>query len=164
MAVYVRNCYQRPSRLFIVGRSEITSCEGTTQGDPLAMPMYAIAVTSLRSRIKQPEEETTRHAAFADDFAGAGTIFSIREWWNPIVENGPKFGYYPNASKSWLLVKRSRRTSAFSIRGYKHQHYPSWTKIPGRLHWKESRSTGVCGKKRRFVVRSTTKTCKSSAK
>ena len=30
IAVFVRNCYALPSRLFIIGGSELKSCEGTT--------------------------------------------------------------------------------------------------------------------------------------
>ena len=47
IAVFVRNCYSLPSRLFIIGRSELKSCEGTTQGDPAAMAIYAIAIIPL---------------------------------------------------------------------------------------------------------------------
>ena len=35
MSTYLRNCYNTPSRLF-VGGVELSSSEGTTQGDPLA--------------------------------------------------------------------------------------------------------------------------------
>ena len=38
MATYIRNCYGMSSRLFITGGREIASTEGTTQGDPFAMP------------------------------------------------------------------------------------------------------------------------------
>ena len=38
MALYVINTCRSPSRLFICGGGEILSQEGTTQGDPLAMP------------------------------------------------------------------------------------------------------------------------------
>ena len=38
VSVYLINTYRHPSRLFISGGGEISSQEGTTQGDPLAMP------------------------------------------------------------------------------------------------------------------------------
>ena len=36
------NTFISPSRLFICSRGEIPSQEGTTQGDPLAMPWYSV--------------------------------------------------------------------------------------------------------------------------
>ena len=41
----------KPSRLFITGGKEISSNDGTTQGDPIAMGMYAQGVMSLLSLI-----------------------------------------------------------------------------------------------------------------
>ena len=40
VSVYIINMYRHPSRLFINGGGEISSREGTTQGDPLAMPLF----------------------------------------------------------------------------------------------------------------------------
>ena len=34
------NNYRLPARLFILGGKELTSAEGTTQGEPLAMSLY----------------------------------------------------------------------------------------------------------------------------
>ena len=72
MATYFRNCYDTPSRLFINGGKEIASSEGTTQGDPFAMPTYAVGIVSLLSLINESETKMAsaskvKHAAYADD-------------------------------------------------------------------------------------------------
>ena len=46
-ATVLINTYRRPSRLFLVGGGEISSTEGTTQGDTLAMPFYGISTRPL---------------------------------------------------------------------------------------------------------------------
>ena len=67
MAIYIRNCYKRYSRLFISGGGEIKSVEGTTQGDPLAMAAYGVGITPLFGLIRNE----TKQVAFADDLSGA---------------------------------------------------------------------------------------------
>ena len=46
-ATYIINCYATPLNLFTVGRGEIPSSVGTTQGDPAGMGTYAIDNLSL---------------------------------------------------------------------------------------------------------------------
>ena len=41
ISIYVINTYRESTRLFVSGGGEILSTEGTTQGDPLAMPWYS---------------------------------------------------------------------------------------------------------------------------
>ena len=53
MSTYLINCYKKRSRLFVVGGVEIASDEGTTQGDPLAMPAYAVGLIPLMDIIKE---------------------------------------------------------------------------------------------------------------
>ena len=43
--------------------------------------------------------------AYADDFTAGGTVKDLKYWWERLCELGPKFGYYPEASKTWLIVK-----------------------------------------------------------
>ena len=87
MAIYIRNCYCVPSRLFVLGGVEILSSEGTTQGDPLAMPVYAIGIRPLLEAIKPGTMDTSRvrHVAFADDLGGAGELIHLRNWWDNVV-------------------------------------------------------------------------------
>ena len=47
IATYVNNCYLVPARLFVSGRLEFTSREGSTQGDRLSMAIYAIGITPM---------------------------------------------------------------------------------------------------------------------
>ena len=119
MAIYIRNCYSVPSRLFVLGGNKISSSEGTTQGNLLAMPVYAIGITPLLEIINPeiPKDITMKHVAFADDLGGAGELLELRRWWDNIVLWGPKLGYNPNALKSWLLVKPTTEEKAREMFG-----------------------------------------------
>ena len=100
LAPMIINTYRNPSHLFIDCES-IMSREGVTQGDPLAMAFYAIATIPLIEKLRQD----TLQVWYADDAAGAGKLSCLRAWWDKINELGPAFGYFPNATKSHILVK-----------------------------------------------------------
>lgn len=109
ISTYVRNCYLIPSRLFVIGGQEIKSQEGTTQGDPIAMAVYAIGIIPLLLMLVETvvgvSENNVKMVAFADDFSAAGSITYLRLWWDSLVTLGPMFGYFPNATKSCLITK-----------------------------------------------------------
>ena len=42
---------------------------------------------------------------YADDASRAGKINRLREWWDPINKEGPKYGYFTDANKTWLVTK-----------------------------------------------------------
>ena len=111
MSTYVRNCYGNPSRLFIAGGKELSSSEGTTQGDPLAMPAYGVSILPLLLLIKDGDE-ALKHVAYADDIGGGSKLQNVKMWWDRIVKLGPKIGYFPKPSKSWLVVKPEKLEEA----------------------------------------------------
>ena len=43
--------------------------------------------------------------AYADNFSAAGSISSLKYWWDTLCKLGPKFGYFPKPTKLWLIVK-----------------------------------------------------------
>ena len=88
--------------MFIDGEV-VTSREGTTQGDPLAMAMYAIATMPLIRILDY--DKTTQQIWYADDSSAAGSIPDIQSWWDGIEKLGPAYGYYAKAAKRWLFVK-----------------------------------------------------------
>ena len=72
IATYVTNTYRVPARLFVVGGSELKSAEGTSQGDPLPMSMYAISFQPLISLLHN--RSPAKQCWFADDATGAGPL------------------------------------------------------------------------------------------
>ena len=95
----------KPSRLFITGGEEISSNEGTTQGDPIAMGMHVLGLMPLLSSIISNNTGNLIHVAFADDLTCVGKIHELIEWWKNVLHYGPYLGYYVKESKSWLIIK-----------------------------------------------------------
>ena len=105
IATYINNCYMKPSRLFITGGKEISSNEGTTQGDPVAMGMYARGLMLLLTSIISNNTEILIHVDFTDYLTGVGKTHELIEWWKNVLHYGPNLGYYVNESKPWLIIK-----------------------------------------------------------
>ncbi len=110
LATILVNTYRAPTELFVDGDA-ILSQEGTTQGDPLAMPMYALATIPLIKKL----DRNYKQVWFADDAAAVGKIADLRDWWDRLSASGPGFGYFPNAFKTWLVTKSRHHDAAVSI-------------------------------------------------
>ena len=85
------NTYRQPSRM--------VALEGTTQGDNLAMPFYALGTSILLYQLRQTTPNV-KQIWLADDATGAGTIQQLKGWWDAVIDLGNKFGYYVNQLKS----------------------------------------------------------------
>ena len=108
LAKILINTYREDIQLFINGET-LLSQEGTTQGDPLAMAMYAITITPL---IHHLENKSVEQAWYADDATAGGNINDLKTWWDDIEKTGPDYGYHTNASKTWLIVKENHLEAA----------------------------------------------------
>ena len=51
LATFAINTYREPAGLFITGGKEIKSAEGTTQGDPITIGLYAVSLHPLISHL-----------------------------------------------------------------------------------------------------------------
>ena len=113
LATYAINTYRVPARLFITGGKELSSAEGTTQGDPLAMSFYAISLQPLITHLNGCSN--AKQCWFADDATGVGLIEELKEWWNVLNDVGPTIGYLPNAKKCWLITKPDKEETARKV-------------------------------------------------
>ena len=93
------NSYKKPSHLYI-NKITLKSQEGTTQGDPLAMAMYGIAILPLINHVSDP---TIIQKWYADDGNAAGSISSLKALLDKLCTIGSDFGYH--VIKCHLIVK-----------------------------------------------------------
>ena len=107
-ATVLINTYRVPARLFIVNGGEITSSEGTTQGDTLAMSFYGLSTKPILEQL-QLQIPSVYQVWLADDATGAGKLESLRKWWDAIKEEGFKYGYFVKPSKSWIVQPRTHQ-------------------------------------------------------
>ena len=72
--------------------------ERTTQGDPAALVIYAVAIIPLLLmliEIRMQDNNHTKTAACTDVLTAAGPTDQIRLWLNTLCRLTPQFGYFP---------------------------------------------------------------------
>ena len=100
---FLINTYRAYAPLIVAGTTELLfSSEGTTQGDPLAMLFYGVSLMPLIESLK--DRDKYFQLWYADDSGAPGALENLVEWLSTLTENGPKYGYYPEPSKSYLIV------------------------------------------------------------
>ena len=81
LATCATNFYCGNVELFFGGET-ILSTEGTTQGDPLSMSIYALGTLPLIDCVKQANLLQVR---FADDACAGANLSKISKWWFALV-------------------------------------------------------------------------------
>jgi len=89
--------------------------EGVTQGDPLSMFMYAVGTLPLIRSLHNLGHWT--QLWYADDASAGGTLLELRDWFNLLRLCGPAFGYYPEPTKSFIVVNECWRNDTDALFG-----------------------------------------------
>ena len=92
--VYVKNCYNSHSRLFIIRRNELKSNESTTKDDPVSIAICGTGVTLMINILIDiavaSAESQVGVLAYANNFSAAGTLGDLRKWWDTLTIIGRK--------------------------------------------------------------------------
>ena len=75
--------------------------------------VYALATVPLIRKLTTSVKQTW----YADDAAATGKISDLHVWWDEITHLGPSYGYYANASKTCLVIKKEIQSDADAIFG-----------------------------------------------
>ena len=97
------------------------SKEGATQGDPLSMIIYGMGMLPLTHSLKRQIKDCLQ-PWYADDAAAGGKFDAIARYYNVLLAEGPGRGYYPEPTKSILVVKPQsveRARAQFAHLGFK---------------------------------------------
>jgi len=114
MKVVLINFYRSPTRIFLQDGTdvfELLSCEGTTQGCPLAMSMYALALVPLMNKVRN----LCKPVWFADDASGCDKLANLLKWYRLLFKLGPSYGYFVNPVKCVLVVKSDQFEDAMDM-------------------------------------------------
>jgi hypothetical protein len=93
------NCYFLQSR------------EGVTQGDPLAMVIYGLAMAPLSHDLRERYSKVLQ-PWYADNMAMEGPASAVAEAFAHLAQAGPARGYFPAPEKSILLARPEDQAAA----------------------------------------------------
>eukprot|EP00978_Attheya_sp_CCMP212_P005533 scaffold12431_cov57-Attheya_sp.AAC.8 len=114
-ARFLFNVYRHWSTLIIRGVDGkalgIPSREGVTQGDPIAMMAYGLIMLPFIKQLKR-EHPNVSQPWYADDAGAGGKFTAIRKQFERLQELGPARGYFPELSKSILVVREANLAAA----------------------------------------------------
>lgn len=77
---------------------------------------------------------------FADDATVASSCMNLKSWLCKLSSCGPTLGYYPNASKTYLVVKEEHEETFCR---YWHEHYHHGKATSQSNHWLLQKNTSA---------------------
>ena len=127
-ARFAFNCYRHFGQLILRRRGAdcaiLLSREGVTQGDPLSMLLYGLALIPLADSLRQAEPEVLQ-PWYADDAAMVGPVDAIARAMRLLERQGPARGYFPEPEKSIFVPTKpheaDRCRDALNCFGFRHR-------------------------------------------
>jgi hypothetical protein len=111
-ARFAFNCYRHAAKLILRRRGQdcelLLSCEGVTQGDPISMILYGLALVPLAESMRRAVPDLVQ-LWYADDAAMAGEADKIAKATRLLEVEGPARGYFPEPAKSILICSPAVR-------------------------------------------------------
>jgi hypothetical protein len=108
------NCYRHAPQLMLCQLGKLCiillSQEGVTQGDPLSMILYGLALSPLAEKLKRAIPDLTQ-PWYADDAAMVGRVTLVAAAMTLLMEMGPARGYFPEPAKSIVVSPEAKRTA-----------------------------------------------------
>ena len=112
------NCYKHASILVLRNRGKasefILSREGVTQGDPISMVVYGLALVPLAKSIRSAVPNLIQ-PWYADDVALSGRCSDIAKAMDLLNKYGPARGYYGEPQKSVIVCSELTTPTAQSL-------------------------------------------------
>ena len=102
----------------------LLSKEGVTQGCPLAMAIYGIALLPMVELLRETEPELLQ-PWYADDGSCYGNLGQIRNVFKLLEQIGPDFGYFPAGAKCWLTIPERMEEEVQQYLADNHRSIPS---------------------------------------
>ena len=104
--------------IFPIFATHKLSSEGTIQGDLTAMQAYAFGILPLIKFLHEfinVSKLNAKEVAFRDKVSVGGSLNSIKNYWDKLTATDPKYGYFPKATKSFLIVKENKLIKAQTL-------------------------------------------------
>jgi hypothetical protein len=126
----------------------IRSEDGLSQGDPLAMALYDVALLPLGEKLRRAVPGATL-PTFADDVAAVGNVVSCARSLEFLSEVGPIYGYFPEPEKTHVICKEEDELEAkvaFLTRGLDVKYSRGQRYLGGFIGRKKERDEWVSAK------------------
>ena len=68
-----------------------------------------------RSHLTKKLKHLCNQVWYADDGTGGDKFVKLKAWWDALVKEGPRYGYFPKAEKTWLITSEDKLEEAKKV-------------------------------------------------